>query len=85
MQLDPTVQNVGVGGMLFLCALWLILKFKPWKNGNASSKASGEQSIDFWKSEIRKTVQEGIKEEFKSRNEDIRRIVREELDRRSRR
>src|SRR5258708_5364552 len=34
MPLDPTAQNVGVGGMLFLSALWLLLKYKPWKNGD---------------------------------------------------
>ena len=62
--MDPTAQNVGVGGVLFLSALWMFLKFKPWerKNGNGNGKhgapKSGELDPEVWKAEIRRIIQE---------------------------
>lgn len=38
--LDPgAINNLGVGGAL-LMALWLVLKYKPWKNGNSTVTAA---------------------------------------------
>jgi hypothetical protein len=82
MTLDPTAQNVGVGGMLFLSALWLLLKYKPWKNGGnggaSRANSAGERDTQFWTDEIRKIVREEITTAFSNRNEGIRRIVHEE-------
>lgn len=41
---DPgAINNLGVGGAL-LTALWLVLKYKPWKNGHGSKSGSGRSS-----------------------------------------
>ena len=40
MSIDPTAQNVGVGGMLFLSSLYMILKFKPWKSNGHHNDAT---------------------------------------------
>jgi hypothetical protein len=79
--MDPTAQNVGVGGALFLSALYMILKFKPWKNGGGEGNKSGDKSVDYWTNAIRQAVKEGMEDEFRARNEKIREIVRDELSR----
>jgi hypothetical protein len=82
MTLDPTAQNVGVGGMLFLSALWLFLKYKPWKNGSnggaSRANSAGERDTQFWTDEIRKIVREEVLGALAKRNEEIRKIVHEE-------
>jgi hypothetical protein len=50
------------------------------KNGNGPKvETSGAKSPEFWVEKIRATVKEALAEEFAHRNEDIRRIVREEM------
>jgi hypothetical protein len=86
--IDPQAQQIGIGGALFLAALGMLLKYKPWerKNGNNGKRqqSAGEQSSDYWKIEIRNAVKEAVEQEFRGRaeplkQEDLRRIVREEL------
>ena len=80
-------KNLGIGGALFLTALWMLLKYKPWerKNGHHGSdnKApnAGDQTTDYWKNQFREIVKEALEDEFRNRNETIRRIVREEVER----
>jgi hypothetical protein len=89
MPLDPTAQNVGVGGMLFLSALWLLLKYKPWKNGNGkAAEKSGDRSIAEWEGRMMQLHEAAnaklivdIKSLMDSRNEKLRAIIRDELGR----
>ena len=79
--MDPTAQNVGVGGTLFLTALWLLLKYKPWKNGNGSLRGgdvpAGLKPVEFWESRIEKSVAQAVHDAFIGRNEELRRIMLE--------
>jgi hypothetical protein len=54
--MDPTAQNVGVGGVLFLAALGMLLKYRPWerKNGNGNGHALTEKRL--------KDLEDGLKE-----------------------
>ena len=87
MPLDPTAQNVGVGGMLFLSALWLLLKYKPWKNGNGKSGSkAGERSTEEWEGRMTALHEAAnaklladIRSLMDSRNDKIREIIRDEL------
>lgn len=82
---DPTSQ-VTIGGAL-LVVIWMLLKFKPWRNSKNNSQGkveyrattSGEQAPGYWTEEIRRIMVESINESMSKRNEDIRRIVREEI------
>jgi hypothetical protein len=89
MPLDPTAQNVGVGGMLFLSALWLLLKYKPWKNGNGkSANKAGDASTEEWIGRMTALHEASnaklladIKSLLDSRNDKLRAIIRDELGR----
>ena len=73
-------QNVGVGGMLFLSALWLLLKYKPWKvNGllKHGEVPSGEKSVEFWESQIERSVRSAVHDALIGRNEELRKIMLE--------
>jgi hypothetical protein len=75
--IDPGIfNNLGVGGAL-LAALWLVLKYKPWKDDRASRAidASGEKSVEFWEKAIEEAVEEGIKKAMAGRNEELRKNV----------
>lgn len=86
MALDPTSQ-VTVGGAL-LVVIYMLLKFKPWekKDGNSKKNSSGEKEPSYWTGEFGRVIEEKMKAHDAARNEDIRRIFREELesDRRNR-
>jgi hypothetical protein len=80
--IDPQAQNLGVGGALFITALWLILKYKPWRNGNGKrGTTSGEQGIDFWDMKIQQAVESGVRKgletAFAKRNEEMRGMIKE--------
>ena len=32
--MNGVLAQLGVGGAVIIVALWLVLKYKPWKNGN---------------------------------------------------
>lgn len=76
--MDQSIEQIGVGGALFLAALGLLLKYKPW-NGHKKTESSGEKSTDFWIREIENLVESGVRKAMHGRNEEIRRIVREEV------
>lgn len=79
--MDPGTEQIGVGGALFLGALTLILKYKPWAQAARKDDVSGQKTTEFWQLEIRRIVEEGVREAMRGRNEEIRRILREELNR----
>lgn len=86
---DPIAQQVGIGGALFLSALFLLLKYKPWRNSNGDKLAqkqiadlatsTAEHLRSYWTTEFRKIMDDAINASMSKRNEDIRRIIREEL------
>ena len=47
------------------------------RSGNGRS---GEKSVEFWENEIRKAAEEGVKRALAERDEQIRRIIREEVE-----
>lgn len=76
--MDPTAQNVGIGGALFLGALYLFLKYRPWQGANGPrSNESGSKSVEFWESHISRVVKEAIQDAFVGRNEELRRLMLE--------
>ena len=46
--LDPALLNNFGWGAVGLAALWLVLKFKPWKNGNGHTNKSGDRTPEEW-------------------------------------
>lgn len=76
--MDPTAQNVGVGGALFLSALWMLLKLKPWerKGSGGDNGQSGEKSPSYWQREFRMAVKDELEKFDKGRMEKIEEIVR---------
>lgn len=84
MTFDPTAQSVGVGGMVFLSALWILLKYKPWKNGNgerSGAATSAGLTANEWKSEIRKAAKEALEETAPKRHADLERLMERVLER----
>jgi len=43
--MDPTAQQVGIGGTLFLAALGILLKFKPWERKNGNGNGHGVDKL----------------------------------------
>jgi len=82
--LDPLAQQVGIGGAVAVILVGTVLKFLPAfmealrRNGNGNK--SGEKPVSFWTQEIAKAVEDGIRKAISGRNEEIRRIIREELN-----
>lgn len=38
INLDPIAEQVGAGGATALGLVWMVLKLRPWKNGNGASR-----------------------------------------------
>lgn len=79
------LAELSVGLAAFLGALFLLLKYKPWKNGNShhseveeAGKVEREVWESFFKEEIRKDgeiTRKSIREENESAIEDIRKLL----------
>ena len=80
------LASLSIGLAAFLGGLWIVLQIMRSlkRNGQQRTPTSGEQSIDYWKNAIRQAVKDGLEDEIKGRDENIRRIEREELDRKGR-
>lgn len=83
------LASLSIGLAAFLGGLWIVLQIvKSLKrNGNHASKA-GERSTEEWEGRMRKMHEESeehimrdMRQLLVSRNEDLRRIIREELGR----
>lgn len=80
MFFDPLAQQLGVGGTLGLGFAWLLLKYKPWKNGDSHRSGdipSGQKPVEFWESRIESAVNKAVHDAFIGRNEELRRIMLE--------
>jgi hypothetical protein len=78
---DPIAQQVGVGGALFLAALGILLKAKPWerKNGNGKKNSAGEKDPSYWTGEIGRIVEQKLSAHDAIRNEEIRKLLEREF------
>jgi hypothetical protein len=73
---DPITQ-IGAGGAFALLVIREVLNFLKTRNG----KASGDKSPEFWRETFREIVENAIENHDSMRNEDIRRIIRDEVSR----
>lgn len=76
--------SLGVGGALFLTALGLLLKYRPWDNGGKRKlKASGDLDPAEWDARIIKDNLEAQKQFWAStadvRRDEIGKIVEDKL------
>lgn len=72
---DPITQ-LGVGGILVYLVIKEMFAFLA-KRGKANG--SGDKSVEFWELKIGNIITERLEETFKSRNEEIRNIIKQEL------
>ena len=84
--MDPLAQQLSVGGALFLSAWALLLKYKPWvdwkrtTNGYKNNDKAGDKTPEYWREEMRKVLEDVMRHVLATRNEEIREIVRDELE-----
>jgi hypothetical protein len=85
---DPEkVWQLGLGGALALFILREVFNFisrtfrkpDPPEKSGASNGASGEMSIGFWAEQIREIVEHALEQRMKQRNDELRKLIREEL------
>jgi len=91
--LDPTVQQIGVGGVVAVVLVATVLKFLPafmaaLRHQNGKNK-SGDRSTGEWESKMRdiaRTANEEMMVDMRNlletRNEKLREIIRQELNNR---
>jgi len=83
MGLDKLAQ-LSIGLAAFIGGLWIVLliirSLKEKHGGDNGS--SGMKSASFWELKIREIVREEVEDVMAQRNEQIRRMLRDELDRR---
>lgn len=82
--MDAGTEQIGIGGALFLGALGMLLKYKPWAGAPTKVDRAGEKPTEYWLLEFEKLVENGVRKGLAGRNEDIRRMIREELQRHQR-
>lgn len=84
------LASLSIGLAAFLGGLWIVLQIvkSVKRNGNAHVNKSGERSTAEWESKMRDIARaandemmEDMRKLLISRNEELRRILREELNR----
>jgi hypothetical protein len=74
-------EQLGTGGAILVAVLGLILR----RNKAAKHmETAGEKSPEWWTQEFERISERAVRNALMTRNEDIRRIVREEIERASR-
>jgi hypothetical protein len=76
------LTHIGLGGAVAYIIIREVLMFLARKKNGGENGASGDKSPSYWREEIRKTVEQALHAEFSSRNEELRRLIREEMTRR---
>lgn len=74
MEISP--EQLGTGGAIILGAMTIL-----FRRGRQKEKTAGEKSPEWWQSEFARLTENALRNALAQRNEDIRRIVREELER----
>lgn len=77
MEIDK--ETFGVAGAIVLTALTLL--FRKSKGTKEREKTAGEKSVEWWMQTFEQISEKAVRNALVTRNEDIRRIVREELER----
>lgn len=82
--LDPTTEQIGVGGLVAVLLVSAVLKFlpsflsamKPNGNGRAAGRTAAE-----WDTQIRQAVKEALVDNAPKRHEDLRKLMEEVVER----
>lgn len=82
--LDPTTQQIGVGGAVAVLLVSAVLKFLPSfltaMKHNGNGKAAGRTASE-WDIQIRQAVKEALVDNAPKRHEDLRRLMEEVVGR----
>lgn len=76
--MDVTPEQFGIGGSIILGAMAILFKRGKTKGREESA---GEKSPEYWQQEFERLTEKAVRNALAMRNEDIRRIVREEIER----
>ena len=76
--MDPTTSQILGGGAVAVAIIGALAKMKPWPT--RAEEKSGDKAPEYWREAFREVVREEIREAFKGRNDEIRSIMREELE-----
>ncbi|HVI08014.1 MAG TPA: hypothetical protein VND65_06935, partial [Candidatus Binatia bacterium] len=69
-----------VGGAVGLGVVYLLLKFKPWRNGsNGKEQRAGDRSVEFWLAAHKAATEDAVNDAFKEYSEVIRMMIRDEV------
>lgn len=69
-----------VGGAVGLGVVYLLLKFKPWRNGsNGKELRAGDRSVEFWLAAHRAATEDAVNDGLKDYTELIRTMIRDEV------
>ena len=75
--------GAGVASLYFvLQILKVLLPAFGKKNGNGKPETSGDKPPEYWREVFREITEEAVHNAFASRNEELRRLIREEMARR---
>jgi hypothetical protein len=82
---DPLAQQLGMGGTFGIGLSWLLLKYKPWKNGNNATRAPSncpfisEQAGELRLLQIGKIVTESIAPVLQRQTSHMERLAEEAI------
>jgi hypothetical protein len=80
--MSDNLTQIGIGGIFALMVIREVLGFLKKKNpASGDNGHSGTMPVSFWREQFRQIISEVINNEFKTRDETIRRIIREEIGR----
>jgi hypothetical protein len=87
--MSDLAEQVGIGGAVAVLLVATVMKFLPafmaalkQQNGKGRGNKSGELDPAEWEKRIGKVVAEELAKVMSGRNEEVRRIIHEELERR---
>lgn len=75
--MDISGEQLGVGGAVLVTIVSLIMRRRP--PSSAPAEKSGDKPPEYWRMVFRDAAKEGIREAMLGRNEELRRIMREEF------
>lgn len=77
--------GAGVASLYFVLQILKVLLpafGKKGENGNKRAETSGDKPPEYWREVFREITEEAVHNAFASRNEELRRLIREEMARR---
>lgn len=86
--MNETLTQLGVGGIFAILVIREVLEFLKRKNGNGAKNMAGQLSPEDWHGrmtrmhhESAEAIMQDMRQLLISRNEELRRIIREEMNR----